>query len=163
MSTQQKINLPEAITEITTYAGYLDRFVSTCIDILVMLPVWYLAHYLLLEFFKGQNFAEPLTRIFPQMLPGFILVMYCLVYMPVMDATGGTIGKRVMHIESVDATTLHKAHFMYHFARGGILMVLCTLLFVPAFLSGATMFFTEKKQTIHDLIGNIIVVKKGRL
>lgn len=117
-----------------TYAGFWTRFVAMIIDTI---------------FFVGVGFLLPENL---QFLVGAALLVYTVVMLKRFD--GATLGKRVMGIKVVSAT-------------GGSLTIGQILLreVIGKFISNITCFigfvivvFTKKKQALHDMIANTVVI-----
>jgi uncharacterized RDD family membrane protein YckC len=82
--------------------------------------------------------------------------------MPVMEFLGGTVGKRIMGIHLLDASSLQPPDFMNCFGRGLAYLVLCVVI-VPAIISCLAVLYTPKKQAWHDFVSNVVAVKKVKL
>jgi uncharacterized RDD family membrane protein YckC len=98
-----------------------------------------------------------------QAMPAFALMFWVIIYSPLMEATGGTVGKRLMRIQLVDLNSRTTPLFRMCMARSWIYLVLVTIAVIPAILSCLAFFVSDYHQTWHDKLTNMICVKKASL
>jgi len=83
-----------------------------------------------------------------------------LLYSPLMEATGGTVGKRLAGIRLVDDKTLETPDFRYCMARTWIYLVLFVLAILPSVISCLAVLVTHKRQAWHDKLSGTVVIKR---
>jgi len=144
-------------------ATFLQRAIARTVDTAIVFGFGYAAQLLFIEFVKKDNEfnIDFLVKSVEQAMPAFALMFWVLIYSPVMESTGGTLGKRLMRIRLVDLRTRETPAFRMCTARSWIYLVFVVLLFVPAIISCLAFFVSDYHQTWHDKLTNMICVKKS--
>ena len=93
-------------------------------------------------------------------VPALALMIWVLLYSPVMEATGGTLGKRIFGIRLVDEKTLTTPAFRYCMARTWVYLVLFVLAVVPSVIACLAVLVTPKRQAWHDKLSGMVVIKR---
>ncbi len=105
---------------------------------------------------KLEQFRYAMATFSRQNLP-YLFALYAAYHAFLVGATGATPGKYLVRIEVVDAVTGARPGWMAALVRalgrtvGELLLLYAT--FVPA-------WFTERRQTLHDLLANTVVVQR---
>ena len=178
----EKISKEAEQEEKQRLATFLQRSVARVIDTAVVVGVAYGAQLLFVKFAKSDNTYNVafLVKSIEQAMPAFALIVWAMVYSPVMESMGGTLGKRLMRIQLVDLNTRTLPQFRYCMARSWIYLVFVVLSFFPvtlstspfsfvligfgpAVLSCLAFFISDYHQTWHDKLTNMICVKKRML
>ena len=180
----------EAEAEYTPQlATFLQRAIARTVDTIIVLAAAYGVQNILTGFIlkdNTQNLGFILESV-KQATPAFGLMIYSLLYSPLLEATGGTLGKRLVRIKLVENGKPQLAPFRNYMARSVIYLIffvlsapflMCletvskepttwnftktfiALLFAPGFLSCMAFFISNNKQTWHDKIANVMCVKK---
>jgi uncharacterized RDD family membrane protein YckC len=127
-------------------ASFWDRFKAFWLDALILVPV-----YLLLELLE-----------FPSQKPVTFQVTFCLIfwlYFAWMESTvwQATCGKRLVGLR---VTNLSGARVSFRRAAGrNFGRVLSSILGIGYLV----MFFTKRKQTLHDLMASCMVLRTGSI
>lgn len=144
------------------YASFLLRVAARAVDTALMVGLAYGIYYSLVGFImtdnptNGQYIADRLKEA----VPALALMMWVLVYSPIMEATGGTVGKRIVGIRLVDEKTLVTPAFRYCMARTWVYLVLFVLAIVPSVISCLAVLVTPKRQTWHDKLTGMVAIKR---
>jgi len=142
------------------YGGVSVRFLALCLDTFGIFVVIFL---LFLPLFIISLFASvilmPLVALFNLTLfPSFFLLfaMTHWIYFATMEssARGATYGKRLFGLRVVD----EKGQAL-SFARASLRYFAKFVSAVPLFLGFVMAFVTQRKQALHDLIAETVVVK----
>ena len=137
-----------------TYAGFWQRFAAHFIDSFLVTLVFIALGFLLgMTGDVGEADAEDFTA-----LDGFSIIAGWLYY-ALMESSSkqGTIGKQVMGIRVTD---LEGNQISFGRASGRYFgKILSALILAIGYLM---MLFTQKKQTLHDLMAGCLVVKKSQ-
>ncbi len=149
--------------EVITYAPFSSRVIARVIDLAVIGIIWFAFTQLIILELKHLHSSQYLMNNFITGIEGGVVIFYCFFYMPIMEFFGGTVGKRVMGIHLLDAVTLQPPDFMNCFGRGLVYLVFCAMIGIPAVLSCMAVLYSAKKQTWHDLVSNVVAVKKIKL
>jgi len=163
MATRISEQKQDISIEVMTYAPFSSRVSARVIDMTIVGTLWFGFTQLLLAELRHLHSSQFLMDNFIMGIEGGVVVVYCLFYMPLFEYFGGTIGKRIIGIHLLDAGSLERPDFMNCFGRGLVYLVFCALLGIPAVLSCLGVLFTPKQQTWHDLISNVVAVKKIKL
>jgi uncharacterized RDD family membrane protein YckC len=163
MSTSISKRTKDVSIEVMTYAPFSSRVVARIIDMAIVALLWFAFTKLLILELKHLQSSQYLMDNFIDGIEGGVIVFYCIFYMPLLEYFGGTIGKRIMGIHLLDAGNLERPDFMNCFGRGLVYLVFCAMLGIPAVLSCIAVLFSAKKQTWHDLVSNVVAVKKIKL
>lgn len=144
------------------YASFFQRVVARLVDTAVVLAVAYslqlwFDHWVVAS--KTFN-AAYLAHSMNQVMPAFAVIFWAVIYSPIMEGTGGSLGKRLMRIQLVDEKTKGQPAFRNCFARSVLYMLLILLILAPAVFSCVAVLFTEKKQTWHDLLTGMVCVRR---
>src|SRR5215831_6823088 len=142
-------------------ATFLQRAFARTIDTIIVFGVAYGCEQLALWYVKSN---QPLNEDFilksiQQTMPAMALVFWALLYSPILESMGGTVGKRLMGIQLIDLQTGQIPAFRMCAARAWIYLIFVVLIFVPAVLSCLAFFISDNHQTWHDKLTNMICVK----
>ncbi len=142
-------------------ATFFQRAMARIIDTILIVGTSYGLQELAIYFIKADN-PYNLTFIITsvrQAMPAFALMLWVLLYSPVLESLGGTIGKRIMRIRLVDLSTRQIPYFRMCAARSWIYLIFVVLAGIPAILSCLAYFVSDYHQTWHDKLTNMICVK----
>lgn len=89
---------------------------------------------------------------------GFGVLIYCFFYYPILESSGGTWGKRIVGIRTINLRTSRIPSATNSYGRALIYFLFLLLLTIPALLSGLAVLWSDKKQTWHDRLTNIAVI-----
>ena len=143
-------------------ATFFQRAVARTIDTAIILGIGYGSQVLSIYLIKkGEPYnVDFIAKSVQETMPAFALMIWVLLYSPIMESTGGTVGKRIMRIKLVDLNTGQTPYFRMCAARSWIYLIFVVLALVPAILSCLAFFVSDYHQTWHDKLTNIICVKK---
>ena len=161
-SLLEKISREAEQEEKQQLATFLQRSVARIIDTAIVFGVAYAVQLLFVKFVRSDNTynVDFIVKSVEQAMPAFALITWVLVYSPLMESTGGTVGKRLMRIQLVDLNTRELPQFRFCMARTWIYLIFIVLAVVPAILSCLAYFVSDYHQTWHDKLTNMICVKK---
>jgi len=144
-------------------ATFLQRAIARIIDTAIVFGAAYGTQLLFVSYIKGDNTfnVDFLIKSTEQAMPAFALMLWVMVYSPLMESTGGTVGKRLMRIQLIDLGSRKTPPFRMCAARAWIYLIFIILLFAPAVLSCLAFFVSDYHQTWHDKLTNMICVKKS--
>lgn len=171
------------------YATFFQRAIARTVDTALMFGLAYGFQKLMMGFIISDNNINLgfVIDSVKEATPAFALMIYSMIYSPIMEATGGTVGKRLVRIKLVEAGKPNMAPFRNYMSRSVIyllfvvlsapfLMTLETLFkeptlthiltsaiaicFAPSFVSCLAFFISNHHQTWHDKISNVMCVKK---
>lgn len=147
--------------EAQKLASFLQRAIARTIDTAIIVGVAYGLQELAIKLITDDNpyNVEFITGSLRQVTPAFALMLWVLLYSPVMESTGGTIGKRIMRIRLVDLNSKQLPMFRMCAARSWIYLIFVVLAGLPALLSCLAFFISDYHQTWHDKLTNMICVK----
>ena len=119
------------------YAGFWRRYVAAMIDALIM--------------------AIPMVAL-DSVVPFAGTFLFSVLYYPIFEASPlkATIGKVIMGLSVVNATG-GQITFKQSFIRYFMKYVSAIILFIGYFMN----LFTEKKQTLHDMVAQVYVIKSA--
>lgn len=142
-------------------ASFMQRAIARTIDTAIIVGVVYGFQVLAIYFITRDNpyNVEFIIKSVQQAMPAFALMLWVLLYSPIMESTGGTTGKRIMRIHLVDLNTRQLPVFRMCAARSWIYLILIVLAGIPAILSCLAFFISDYHQTWHDKLTNMICVK----
>ncbi|MBX7108155.1 MAG: RDD family protein [Chitinophagales bacterium] len=145
-------------------ASFLQRAIARTIDTAIIVGVAYGLQELAIRVIAGDNpyNVEFITSSLRQVTPAFGLMLWVLLYSPVMESTGGTIGKRIAGIRLVDLNTRKQPMFRMCAARSWIYLIFVVLAGIPAILSCFAYFISDYHQTWHDKLTNMICVRNNK-
>ena len=94
-------------------ATFFQRAIARIIDTAIVFGTSYGLQEMAIYFINADN---PYNVAFivssvKQAMPAFALMMWVLLYSPVLESLGGTIGKRIMRIRLVDLSTRQVPYF----------------------------------------------------
>ncbi len=146
-------------------ANFLQRSIARLIDTAVVLAAAYGFEALFVWLIdRGDVINEQyVIRSVQQATPALALILWTIAYSPIMESTGGTLGKRLVGIRLVELKTGALPPFRIVAARAWIYLIFVILLFVPAIVSCLAYFFSDLRQTWHDRLTGIICVRTSRL
>jgi len=144
-------------------ATFLQRAIARIVDTAIVFAAAYGSQLLFVQFVKSDNAfnVDSLVRSVEQATPAFALMIWVLVYSPMLESTGGTLGKRLVRIQLVDLETRETPLFRMCMARSWIYLVFVVLAFVPALHSCLAFFVSDYRQTWHDKLTNMVCVKSS--
>ncbi len=144
------------------YASFVQRLTARLIDTAIVLVLSYIIQQLAVAFIKTDNIynVEFILRSLDQAVPALAIMMWVLVYSPVMESMGGTIGKRIVGIQLLSEKTLQIPAFRFCFGRTWLYLVFIVLAVVPSVICGLAVFFSDKKQAWHDKMTGLICIVK---
>ena len=184
-----KISAEAEAEYMPRYATFLQRVIARIVDTLVVVGAAYGLKQMLMGFIisdNNQNLGYVLDSI-DQATPAIALMFYSMLYSPIMESTGGSLGKRIVRIKLVAVGKPYLAPFRNYMARSVIYLLFVvlsapfllrleklnsdpsisnivyaciTICFAPGFLSCLAFFISDHKQTWHDKISNVMCVKK---
>jgi uncharacterized RDD family membrane protein YckC len=145
------------------YATFVQRVIARLIDMAVMLGITLSINFIAIHYIRKSNIYNA-DYVIDQFMPfaeyGLPIILWALFYSPLLEATGGTIGKRMVGIKLVDEDTGGEAPFRNFFLRSWVYLVFIVLAMIPAVLSCLAYFVSDKKQTWHDKLASVICVRK---
>lgn len=152
----------EADEPIPNYATFLQRVFARLIDTAIVLGISFAVFQSSKNFIKNDTGFESdfVIAQLSNFVYAFALILWSLFYSPLLEATGGTLGKRIMRIKIVDPKNLQTPQFRNCMTRSIIYLVLFALIVVPSILSCLAIFISDEKQTWHDKLGDVICVKR---
>jgi uncharacterized RDD family membrane protein YckC len=144
------------------YASFWLRVVARLVDTAIVLAVAYAIYYSFVGVIREDNTinADYIINNLKQAVPALALMIWVLVYSPIMEATGGTIGKRIVGIKLVDEKTLQTPDFRYCMARTWVYLVLVVLAVIPAVIACLAVFVSPKRQAWHDRLTGMVAIKR---
>lgn len=144
------------------FASFFQRVISRLVDTAIILGITYSIQYVAFYFIQKDNIynADYIEHGLSQAAPALAIMIWVLLYSPIMESTGGTIGKRLMGIKLVDENSLQVPPFRNFIVRTWIYLVFIILAVFPAILSCLAYFVSDKKQTWHDKFGGVICIRK---
>jgi uncharacterized RDD family membrane protein YckC len=144
------------------YASFVQRLIARLIDTAIVLSLSFIIQQSAVSFIKSDNLynVEFILRSLDQAVPALAIMIWVLVYSPVMESTGGTLGKRIVGIQLLSEQTLQVPAFRFCFGRTWLYLVFIVLALIPSIVSGLAVLFSDKKQAWHDkMTGMVCVVK----
>jgi len=144
------------------YASFLQRCAARIVDTTIVLAIAYTLgwYFIYLIGDTNQLNEDYIIESVKKSLPALALMIWVLIYSPLLESTGGTLGKRLVRIKLVDAASDETPAFRMCMARSWIYMVFIVLAVVPSVLSCLAYFVSDQKQTWHDKLTNMICLKK---
>ena len=122
-------------------ATFLQRAIARIVDTAIVFGAAYGSQLLFVQFVRSANTfnVDTLVKSVEQATPAFALMIWVLVYSPVMESTGGTLGKRLVRIQLVDFNSRQVPLFRMCMARTWIYLVFVVLAFRRRGVSKALM------------------------
>jgi len=154
----------EAMLPEHRFAGFWIRVASRLIDTAVVTGLSYLLWYWSVNFIKkdiGYQ-SEFVIHSMQVAVPAFAVILWSLIYSPVLEATGGTLGKRLCGIKLVDEKTGKTPYFRNCMSRSILYMIMIVLVVIPAVLSCLALFISDKKQTWHDKLCGVACIVRAK-
>jgi uncharacterized RDD family membrane protein YckC len=156
----------------TNYAGFWLRFVAVIIDGIILGAVQFIAIMPVLgimgigvvenmENFDSSDQAEAMSMMASMMaMAGVAQVVFLIIqtlYYSLMESSNyqASLGKMVLGLKVTD-TNGNKLDFSKALVRN-LCKIISSMILLIGYLMAA---FTEKKQALHDMIANTLVVKK---
>lgn len=156
----------------TNYAGFWLRFVAVIIDGIILGAVQFIAVMPVLglmgigvvdnmENFDSSDQAEAMSMMVSMMaMAGVAQVVFIVIqtlYYSLMESSNyqASIGKMVLGLKVTDING-NKLDFSKALVRN-LCKIISSMILLIGYLMAA---FTEKKQALHDMIANTLVVKK---
>jgi uncharacterized RDD family membrane protein YckC len=150
---QEDLISEDVLLSPVVYAGFWLRFGAYIIDILI---VYFAAILVAIPFSLDINAFEPGHS---GAFEGIMLLLYLAVlsYFPLMESSRwqATLGKRAVGIVVTDMNG-ERISFGKALARLFSKIISGMILYIGFMMAG----FTEKKQGLHDMIANTLVIKK---
>ncbi len=147
------------------YASFFQRTIARLVDMSIVTGIAVGASYIAFNFIR-QDTPESAVYIIDglkQALPAFGIMLWVTLYSPIMESTGGTIGKRIIRVKIVNDDAEHKnPRFLTCAARAWVYLVFIMLLVVPAIASCIFVLFNDKKMTFHDKMFNMVCVRNRK-
>ncbi len=143
------------------FASFFQRVVARLVDMSLITGITLGIGYLAFSFIRKDTpeSAAYIIDGLKQALPAFGIMIWVTLYSPLMESTGGTIGKRLMGIKMVnDNMEYKKPRFLTCAARAWVYLVFIMLLIIPAIASCIFVLFNDKKMTFHDKMFNMVCV-----
>ncbi len=143
------------------FASFFQRVVARLVDMSLITGITLGIGYLAFSFIRKDTpeSAAYIIDGLKQALPAFGIMIWVTLYSPLMESTGGTIGKRLMGIKMVnDNMEYKKPRFLTCAARAWIYLVFIMLLIIPSIASCIFVLFNDKKMTFHDKMFNMVCV-----
>lgn len=143
------------------FASFVQRVVARLVDMSLITGITLGIGYLAFSFIRKDTpeSAAYIIDGLKQALPAFGIMIWVTLYSPLMESTGGTIGKRLMGIKMVnDNMEYKKPRFLTCAARAWVYLVFIMLLIIPAIASCIFVLFNDKKMTFHDKMFNMVCV-----
>jgi uncharacterized RDD family membrane protein YckC len=158
----EKLSREARLEQDQNLATFLQRAAARAIDTAIIAGVAYGAQMLAIYFIRrGEPYnVDFIVKSVQQAIPAFGLMLWVLLYSPVMESTGGTVGKRIMRIKLIDLNTGEVPLFRMCAARSWIYLIFVVLAVIPAIVSCLAFFISDYHQTWHDKLTNMICVKK---
>jgi hypothetical protein len=99
----EKISKEAEHEEKQKLASFFQRAIARTVDTAIVFAIGYGAQLLFVQFVKSDNSfnVDFIVKSVKEAMPAFSLIVWVLVYSPVMESTGGTVGKRLMRIQLV--------------------------------------------------------------
>lgn len=85
--------------------------------------------------------------------------LFFWLYQPILEASGGTIGKRLVGIRPINLSTGTTPSLSNCYGRSLFSFLLLILLVLPAFIGCLAVLWNRNKQAWHDSVSNIGVIK----
>lgn len=139
----------EADADELRYASFIQRVMARIVDTAVVLMIAYGLGLIFLRFVRNNNDynVDYISKSIQQALPALALMIWVLLYSPIMESTGGTLGKRLVGIKLVDLSSNELPVFRMCMARTWVYMIFVVLAGIPAVLSCLAYFVSDHKQT----------------
>lgn len=146
--------------KITNYAGFWTRFFAYLIDGFIYFVI-FIVIFLFLFFIFGQSiFLSKNNPVINSLINGLIILgaIFSWLYYTLMESSAyqATIGKSAMGIKVTD---IDGNRISFARANGRFWAKIISNI-IPFGLAYIVAAFTEKKQTLHDIIAKTLVVKK---
>ncbi len=145
------------------YAGFWSRFLALSVDVFMIgIPISLLIYFAFgYETMQSQpGFMDAIEGVKPEqeanpMIPLLTMSLWSFVTLLFWYKTGQTPGKKMANIIIVDARTRKRA---------GLLQLIVRLIFfimpIFAFFSLFIMLFHPRRQTLHDIFSQTVVIYK---
>ena len=143
------------------YASFFQRVIARLIDMALITGVTVGIGYLAFNFIRKDTPQDAAFIIngLTQALPALGIMLWVTLYSPILESTGGTLGKRIMGIKMVNDDDERKnVRFLTCAARAWVYLVFIMLLVLPAIASCLFVLFNDKKMAFHDKMFNMICV-----
>lgn len=143
------------------FASFVQRVVARLVDMSLITGITLGIVYLAFSFIRKDTpeSAAYIIDGLKQALPAFGIMIWVTLYSPLMESTGGTIGKRLMGIKMVNDNMEYKnPRFLTCAARAWVYLVFIMLLIIPSIASCIFVLFNDKKMTFHDKMFNMVCV-----
>lgn len=156
----------------TNYAGFWMRFVAYLIDGLIIGTIQFVAIMPFLAILgigaadniqemESMDEAEAMSMVGGMMAMGFtfqiVFFVIATLYFAILESSSkqATVGKMVLGLQVTDVNG-NKLDFVKALVRNLCKFISSAILMIGYIMAG----FTEKKQALHDIIANTLVVKK---
>lgn len=133
------------------FANFFQRFAARLIDVIIVsILVWPLSHFLSDKEPSAYNYEN-----YKGMKSVIGILLFYLLYYPILEGSGGTLGKQILSIKSVSADTLKPISFGQSYKRSLLLSWPIFISFIVGFFAMDSGFYPEK--TIMFLIGVFVL------
>lgn len=146
--TNRKAIDKEILVNTYKFASFGQRLLARFIDVLITSTTG-----VLLAFVIGSGSPNSM-----QAAPVLGMFLFCFIYQPILEATGGTWGKKMVGLRTINLYTGKAPTFMNSYGRSFLYFILILLLAIPALIGGLAVLWTTYRQTWHDIAFNIAVV-----
>jgi uncharacterized RDD family membrane protein YckC len=142
------------------FASFGQRVLARVIDVIIVFSVARLLASIFVftfildsnefEFYPEREIRDIFSRYIFSFSHAFRGLIFCFIYQPILEARGGTLGKKLVGLRTINLNTGKAPSIGNSYARS-------------AFLSGLAVLWSNKKQTWHDSLTNIAVVSDSSL
>lgn len=168
---------PEPIIPPITFATLNQRALAKILDLLLWLPMFAIPSFFMTTEAKQQLISlqtKTITQDVQQQMISLVsaqswqaMAVYAVLMLAIqallLNKTGQSIGKRIMKIKIVDATTHERVNLTRIFLLRSILFIILNLILMPIITIIDYIFaLSAKKQTLHDKIARTIVIKSAK-
>jgi len=138
----------EKLINTYKFASFGQRLLARFIDVLITSAIGILLAIIIGS--SSPNSIEAASTL--------SMFIFCFIYQPILEATGGTWGKKIVDLRTINLNTGKAPTFMDSFGRSFLYFLFVIYLVIPALLSGLAVLWTTCKQTWHDTAFNIAVI-----
>ena len=135
-----------------SYAGFWLRVAASLMDGFIVNLIFALLGFSYFWFFAKNN---PSLSNSSEIIMGILYFVIWILYFPLMESHGGaTFGKKIVGIKVLNANG-EPVGFLRSLGRNFAKMISALILVIVFIMAG----FTKKKQCLHDIIADCVVVK----
>ncbi|MCS6991812.1 MAG: RDD family protein [Chitinophagales bacterium] len=160
----QRIGWQVVAEDERNLATFLQRAIARLVDTAAVMAIAYALQEVFIYFLRKGNIVNEAYVInsVKEAIPALALILWVIVYSPVLESTGGTLGKRLVGIRLVELKTGQIPPFRTAAARAWIYLIFVVLFVVPAVVSCLAYFISDYRQTWHDKLTGLICIKTVR-